>query len=59
MHKCYVPKSHVLAHIFKVGKKAKIRNLYNQKQHLTQETVLESDKNTKKHHTQEKTDKTI
>ena len=45
MHKCYVPKSHVLTHIFKVGKKA-----------LTQDTVWESDKYTRKHHTQESQD---
>ena len=37
----------------KVRKKAKIRNRYNQVPHLTQDTILESDKNTRKHHTQE------
>ena len=34
-------------------KKAKIRNQYNQVPHLTRDTVRESDKNTRKHHTQE------
>ena len=38
---------------YKVGKKAKIRNLYNQVPHQTQDTTWESDKNTSKHHTQE------
>ena len=37
----------------KVSKKAKIRNPYNQDQHLTQDTTWESDKNTRKHHVQE------
>ena len=32
---------------------AKIRNRYNQVPHLTRETIWESDKNTRKHHTQE------
>ena len=36
-----------------VKKKAKIRNRYNQVQHLTRDTIWESDKNTRKHHTQE------
>ena len=36
----------------KVKKKAKIRNRYNQKPHLTRDTILESDKYTRKHHTQ-------
>ena len=40
--------------IYKVKKKAKIRNRFNQTPHLTQDTVLESDKNTrKKSHTRE------
>ena len=38
---------------FKVRKKAKIRNRYNQVPQLTQDTVKESDKNTKKYHIQE------
>ena len=37
----------------KSKKKAKIRNRYNQVQHLTRDTLWESDKNTRKHHTQE------
>ena len=36
----------------KVGKKAKIRNRYNQVPHLTQDTVWESDKNSRKRHIQ-------
>ena len=36
-----------------VKKKAKIRNRYNQVPHLTRDTIWESDKNTRKHHTQE------
>ena len=38
--------------IVKVSKEAKIRNLYNQVLHLTQDTTRESDKNTIKNHTQ-------
>ena len=38
---------------YKVGKKAKIWNRYDQVPHMTQDTVLESDKNTKKHQIQE------
>ena len=34
-------------------RKAKIRNWYNQVQHLTQDIIWESDKNTRKHHIQE------
>ena len=34
-------------------KKAKIRNRYNQVPHLTWGSIRESDKNTRKHHTQE------
>ena len=37
----------------KVRKKAKIRNSYNQIPHVTQDTIWESDKNTRKHHMQE------
>ena len=37
----------------KVGMKAKIKNRYNQVPHLTRNTIWESDKNTRKHHTQE------
>ena len=33
--------------------KAKIRNRYNPVPHLTQDTICESDENTRKHHTQE------
>ena len=39
--------------LHKVRKKAKIRNRCNQVSHLTQDTTWESDKITKKHHTQE------
>ena len=34
-------------------KKTKIRNSYNQIPHLTQDTIWESDKNTRKHYIQE------
>ena len=34
-------------------KKANIKNRYNQVQHLTQDTIWESDKNTGQHHIQE------
>ena len=34
-------------------KKARIRNRYNQVLHMTQDTIWESDKNTRKHHRQE------
>ena len=37
----------------KARKKVKIRNRHNQVPHLTQDTTWESDKNTRKHHTQE------
>ena len=37
----------------KLRKKAKIRNQYNQAQHLTQDITWESNKYTTKHHTQE------
>ena len=37
----------------KVRKKAKIRNPYNQIPNLTQDTIWESDKNTRKHHMHE------
>ena len=37
----------------KVMKNAKIRNRYNQVPHHTRDTIWESDKNTRKHHTQE------
>ena len=40
----------------KVRLKAKIRNRYNQIQHLTQDTIWKSDKNTRKHHTQKDQD---
>ena len=36
----------------KVKKKAKIRNRYNQVTHLTRDTIWKSDKNTRKHYTQ-------
>ena len=39
--------------MFKIRKATKIRNLYNQVSHLAQDTTLESDKNTIKHHKQE------
>ena len=38
---------------FKVRKKAKIRNRFNQVPHLNQDTTWESDKNTIKQHIQE------
>ena len=38
---------------FKVRKKAKIRNPYNQIPHWVQDTIWESDKNARKHHIQE------
>ena len=38
---------------YKVGKKAKIRNRYNQVPHLTRDTVWESGKYTRKHYIQE------
>ena len=37
----------------KVKQRAKPRNRYNQVPQLTQDTIWESDKNTRKHHTQE------
>ena len=37
----------------KVRKKAKTRNRYNQVPHLTQDTIWQSDKKIRKHHTQE------
>ena len=44
----------ILARItIKVRKKAKIRNRYNRETHLSKDTTWESDKNTRKHHTQE------
>ena len=39
--------------LVKVRKNAKIRNPYNQIPHLTQDTIWESDKYTRKHHIQE------
>ena len=39
-------------HFMEVGKKAKIWNWYNEVPNLTQDTIWESDKNTRKHHTQ-------
>ena len=39
--------------IIKVSKKAKIEKRCNQVPHLTQDTTLESDKSTSKHHIQE------
>ena len=38
--------------LIKVKKEATIRNRYNQILHLTQDTIWESDKNTRKHDTQ-------
>ena len=38
---------------FKVRKKATVRNRYNQVTHLTQDTIWESDKITRKHYMQE------
>ena len=37
---------------FYIGKNAKIRNRYNQVPHLTQDTIWERDKYTRKHHIQ-------
>ena len=42
--------------IIKVRRKAKIRNWHNQVPHLTQDTIWESDKNTRKHILQESQD---
>ena len=39
--------------IIKVKKKAKIRNRCNPVPHPTRDTIIESDKNARKHHTQE------
>ena len=39
--------------IIRVRKQAKIRNQCNQVPHLTQDTIWETDKNTRKHHIQE------
>ena len=39
--------------IIKVKKKAKIRNQHNQVPHVTRDTTRESDKNSRKHHTQD------
>ena len=39
--------------MYKVGEKAKIRDPYNQVLHLTQDSVSESDKYTRKHYIQE------
>ena len=39
-------------YLIKVRKKAKIRNLYNQVPHLTQDTIWESDKSIRKHYKQ-------
>ena len=39
--------------MFKVRKKATIRNRYNQVPHLTQDTIWEGDKIRRKHHIQE------
>ena len=36
-----------------IKKKAKIRNQYNQVPHLTRDSTWESEKNIRKHHTQE------
>ena len=44
---------HEIATAIKERKRAKIRNRYNQVPHLTQDTVWESDKNTRKHHIQD------
>ena len=42
-----------LSRFNKVRKKENIRNRYNQIPHLTKDTIWESDKYTRKHHTQE------
>ena len=39
--------------VLNVKKKAKIMNRYNEVPHLTRVTTRESDKNTRKHHSQE------
>ena len=44
---------HCLLNIIKVRKKAKIRNQYNQLPHLLQDIIWESDKNKRKHDSQE------
>ena len=55
---CVLTTAATRAHIWpvkyiNVRKTAKIRKRYNQVPHLTQDTTLESDKNTIKHHKQE------
>ena len=44
--------AHFISFKFKVGKEAKIQNLYNQVPHLPQNTILDSDKSTRKRHKQ-------
>ena len=44
---------HLMQDAIKVKRRAKIRNQYNQVPHLTWDTIWESDKNTRKHNTQE------
>ena len=39
--------------VYKSKKEAKIRNRYNYVQHLTQDTIWENDKDTRKHHIHE------
>ena len=39
--------------VMKVRKKAKTKNQYNQEPHLTRDAIRETDKNTRKHNTQE------
>ena len=46
-------KVHKHLKMVKIRKKAKIRNRYNPIPHLTQDTIPESDKNTRKHQIQE------
>ena len=50
LHNLKIELDAFLSITLKVGKKAKIRNRYTQMQHLTKDTVWESDKYTITHH---------
>ena len=54
IHKSWVKNK--ITSLHKVSKTAKIRNRYNQLLHLTQDTIWESDNNTRKHNVQESQD---
>ena len=53
-YSCELYASRQLTFIIKVGRKAKIRNLYNQVPHLTGKCKWESDKNTRINNKQER-----